>query len=54
MGDTRLSKVIELTDEKSKGKRGITFYCSSRHEYIFIQNSQNQNSNGKLHPKDNK
>jgi len=38
-----VSKQIELVDKESKGQKGISFYCSIRHEYIFIKNVQNQN-----------
>lgn len=40
--DIRIAKIIETIDDSTKGHKGIYFYCSKRHEYIFIENVKQQ------------
>lgn len=38
----RLSKLIDITDEKSKGKPGVSFYSGHEHSYFFIETTHPQ------------
>lgn len=33
----RLSKIIEITEEKSKGKKGISIYIPKENTFVFIE-----------------
>lgn len=43
MGNLTVAKQIELAEREMKGKTGIQFYCSKRHQFIFIPNVSDQN-----------
>lgn len=38
MGNLTVSKQLEIVEKESKVTKGIQFYCSVRHELIFIPN----------------
>ena len=37
--NTEDSKTIKQMN-RAKGKKGISFYCSKRHEFVFIENTR--------------
>jgi hypothetical protein len=50
MGDNtgiRTEKMIELADTATANSKGVSFYCSKRHTYMFIESTKHQIFNGK-------
>lgn len=44
--DSKTVKQIKMAETTMTGKKGISFYCSKRHEYISIENVKAQS----IHP----
>jgi hypothetical protein len=42
MGNLTVSKQLEIAEKESKHTKGVQFYCSVRHELIFIPNVKAQ------------
>lgn len=43
--DSDTIEKMKIADKHLAGKKGISFYCSKRHEFIFIENERGQSSN---------
>ena len=50
--DSETILLQKLADKAMESKKGISFYCSRRHTFMFIENTKYQN-NGKIHSKNN-
>lgn len=45
--DSETVEKMKLADKLMSDKKGISFYCSKRHEFIFIENSRDQSNHVK-------